>query len=218
MLIKAETTLALRCPDCGRLLLHNLSRFDFGREKTKEITCSCGSPQVVVSTKRNKSFWLEINCVICDSVHLYRLSAKELWSRDVVHLSCQETGLELGHIGARDKIKEYIKHHEEALEALVEEMGGQDYFDNAEVMLTVLAHVHTLAEEGNLKCACGKSRIELEIFPDRIELHCRHCGRMHVLPANAEQDALSLSEDEELELTQKAFTNTPWVRRKHDNQ
>lgn len=220
MLVKTETTVALRCPDCGRLVLHTLSRFELGGGRSREVSCSCGSPQVVVSSKGNRSYWLEVNCVICEAVHLYHLSTKEMWSHDVVHLSCQETGLELGHVGDRNKIKEYIKNHEEALEALVEEMGGQDYFVNAGVMLSVLTHVHTLAEEGNLNCTCQNNRIELEIFPDRIELHCRHCNRMHVLSAMTAQDGSDLRDDEALKLTHKARTKTktPRIHRKHDNK
>lgn len=220
MLIKTETTLALRCPDCGRSTLQTVSRFTFGCEKSREVLCSCGSLLLVVSTKNQKSYWLEINCVICESTHLYRLAPGELWSREVFHLSCQETGLELGCIGPYERVKAYLQTKEQALEILVEEMGGPNYFRDAEVMLSTLTYVHTLAEEGGLSCPCGENRIELEIFPDRVELHCRHCLRMFLLAAENEQDLDRLEARESIELRRQVFNEKKKKarRRKRDNQ
>jgi ribosomal protein S14 len=205
MLIKTETTLSLRCPDCGRPALQTVSRFTFGREGLREVLCSCGSLLLVVNSKSRKSYWLEINCVICEADHMYRLTPRELWSRDVVHLSCQETGLELGCIGPYERVRAYLQTKEQALEVLVEEMGGPDYFRNAEVMLSALTHVHTLAEEGSLSCPCGENCIEMEIFTDRVELHCRHCLRLYVLAAAAEQDLVGLERYSSIELTRRVF-------------
>lgn len=205
MLMKTETTLSLRCPDCGRSALQTVSRFTFGREESREVLCSCGSLLLVVNSKSRKSYWLEINCVICEADHVYRLTPRELWSRDVVYLSCQETGLELGCIGPYERVRAYLQTKEQALEVLVEEMGGPDYFRSAEVMLSTLTHVHTLAEEGGLSCPCGENCIEMEIFTDRVELHCRHCLRLYVLAAAAEQDLAGLETYSSIELARRVL-------------
>jgi|Deesub1362A_J573_1020465.scaffolds.fasta_scaffold00215_57 hypothetical protein len=230
MLIKTETTLALRCLDCGRSTLETVSRFGLSRGKSKEVLCSCGRLLLVIgsrrglaragrSTKNRKSYWLEINCVICEANHLYHLTPGELWTRSVVNLSCLETGLELGCIGPYEQVRACLQTREQALGVLVEEMGGPSYFRDAEIMLATLTHVHTLAEEGSLSCSCGKSRIELEIFPDRIELHCRHCLRMCILPAEGKQDLAQLEACESIELTGQVFNEKKRkaYRRKHDN-
>lgn len=223
MLIKTETTLALRCPDCGRSTMQTLSRFDLGRGKSKEILCSCGSQLFVGSTKNQKSYWLEVNCVICEATHLFRLTPRELWPHDVVYLFCQETGLELGCIGTYEQVRSYLQTDEQTLEILVEEMGGESYFRNAEVMLNTLTFVHTLAEEGRLVCPCGENRIELEIFPDRVELHCRHCLRMSRLAAETKQDMVKLEDYKSIELTRQVFSEKRRKARrpkhhKRDNQ
>ncbi|MBO8127918.1 MAG: hypothetical protein H0Z39_01795 [Peptococcaceae bacterium] len=220
MIINTVTTIALRCPECARLSLYPVSRFSFSNNKTQEIVCSCGTPQVVMVTRNKKSYWLEINCVVCESTHFYRLKAKELWSHNVIHLSCQETGLELGHIGPHQKVQAYLEKNEDALEALIEEMGGEEYFQSAEIMLSTLTHVHTLAEEGGLICPCGKNRIELEIFPERVELHCRHCKRMRLLAAKTQQDLERLHKMEKIELSRQVFGEDPVnnPRRRRDNK
>ncbi|MDI6907502.1 MAG: hypothetical protein QMC81_08460 [Thermoanaerobacterales bacterium] len=201
MVIDTETTVALRCPECGRLGLFTLDRFSFSREKTQEVLCGCGAALMIVTGKKHRSYWLEINCAICEATHLYRLSPRECWGPDVVHLSCQETDIEMGHVGPREKVKACLPSHEEALEALVAEMGGKDYFHNAEIMLAALTYVHTLAEEGNMSCACGENRIELEIHPDRVELHCRHCRRVYVIEAATDEDLVRLESAERIELS-----------------
>ncbi|MGQ9498074.1 MAG: hypothetical protein ACUVRC_01310 [Desulfotomaculales bacterium] len=211
MLVGTETTLALRCPDCGRLGLYTISRFDFCREKVKEIVCPCGAVALVMSTRNHKAYWLEIGCAVCEAMHLFRFSPHELFTPDVTHILCQESELELAHVGSRDRIEQYVKNRTEALEALVEEMGGSDYFSNAEVMLGTLTHVHVLAEEGNLVCPCGKSRIELEIFPDRLELHCRNCQRFRIFYAQTERDLDRLTRLNSIELTRQVLVG----RKKH---
>lgn len=220
MLVKTETTLALRCSDCGRSVVQTVSRFALGPERPCEVLCKCGSRLLVVTTKSRKSYWLEANCVVCESTHLYRLTASEFWSREAFYLSCQETGLELGCIGPYERVRNYLHTKEQALEILVEEMGGQNYFRNAEVMLGALTFVHTLAEEGSLYCPCRENRIELEIFPDRIELHCRHCLRMCLLAAETEQDMAKLEQCESLELKRQVFGEKKrrTHRRNHDNK
>lgn len=214
MLVRTETTIALRCPDCGRLGMHTISRFEFCRDRAREIACTCGGTLLVISTRNHKSYWLEIGCAVCEATHLFRLSPHELFTPDVIHLHCQETDLELAHVGPREKVKTYVRNRTEALEALVEEMGGSGYFTNADVMLSTLTYVHILAEEGNLVCPCGKNRIELEIFPDRVELHCRNCNRLRVFYAETERDLDRLTRLESIELTRQVLTGRPRNRRR----
>jgi len=220
VLVKTETTLALRCSDCGRSVARTVSRFALGPERPLEVLCKCQSRLLVVSTKSRKSYWLDANCVICESTHMYRLTASEFWSREVFYLSCQETGLELGCVGPYERVRNYLQSKEQALEILVEEMGGQSYFRNAEVMLIALTIAHTLAEEGRLYCPCKENRIELEIFPDHIELHCRHCLRTCLLAAETEGDMAKLEQCESLELRRQVFgeKKPKTHRRNHDNK
>ncbi len=136
----------------------------------------------------------------------------------MVNLSCQETGMELGCVGPYENIQSYLQTKEEALEILVEEMGGSNYFRDSEIMLEILTHVHALAEEGSLHCPCGEDRVELEIFPDRVELHCRHCSRMAILQSETEEDLSRLKSIAQVELTQQPFREKRKPRRhKRDN-
>lgn len=217
MLINTETTVGLRCPDCGKQGLYTLDRFSFCREKTQEILCSCGAVLMVVTSKRHRSYWMEVNCAVCESTHLYRFTPRELWGESVSHLFCQETDIELAHIGPREKVKECMPSPEEALELLIAEMGGPEYFRSAEIMLAALTYVHTLAEEGSLSCACGENRIELEIHPDRVELHCRHCRRVYVVNAATKEDLAQLESLERIELTRRAGTRNRGRARRRDN-
>ncbi|MEW5762453.1 MAG: hypothetical protein AB1776_04535 [Bacillota bacterium] len=217
MLVRTETTVALRCPDCGRLRLYPVSRFDFCREKVREITCPCGAVALVISTKNHKSYWLEIGCTVCETMHLFRLAPHQFFAQEVTPLVCQESELELAHLGPADRVRGYVENRNEALETLIEEMGGENYFANADIMLSTLAHVHALAEEGNLVCPCDRSRIEVEIFPDRLELHCRNCKRLRVFYAKTERDLDRVIRLETIELTRQALVGRK-KSRKRDKQ
>lgn len=207
MIVPTDTVIMLRCPDCGRLELFHLSRFGVSKRKPGRVICSCGVEKARVTTRDYAAYTLEVNCTVCDLQHTYQLSGKRLWSQEVTPLLCLETGLELGSIGPRDKVRAAIPSYQEELEELIEELGGPGYFINPDVMYEVLNYVQEMADEGGVFCPCGKNKIELEVLPDRLELRCKHCERLKVIYAETEEDYLRLQELPAIELSRRGFSN-----------
>lgn len=205
MVVSTETLLAMRCPECGKLEFHNISRFGFRNAKNKEISCACGALKLTISTKNRKDYWLQIPCVVCEAKHLRSLPGKQLWSGEVVYLYCQETGLELGYIGPEDRVKELAPSFDEDIETLAGEPGGDEYFHNSEVMYEVLNRLHDIAESSALYCQCGNQRIEVDIFPDRLELHCKDCDSVNIIYAETDDDLRVIQQVETIELTRSGF-------------
>lgn len=206
MPVMTEKVLAMRCPQCGRLEYHRLHRFAIARDESLDVKCSCGAVKFVINTKNLSDYRLKVTCVYCDGYHHHCLSGKKIWSsKDVVDLFCFDTGLELGHIGREDAVRKMVSGREKELEALVNEFGRDDYFHNSLIMYEVLRRLQHIAEKGTLYCQCGNHQIGVDIFPDRLELHCGKCDSVNIIYAETDDDLQVIQQVEEIELAQNGF-------------
>lgn len=204
MLITTSTVLAMRCSECGKLQFHKLSLFYFSGCRTLEIKCSCGATLSSITKKRG-SYRLQLSCVICEHKHQYQISGSKMWSAQLFNLYCPETGLELGHIGPEEKVEQAVLNSDSDLELLLEQFDGDDYFNNSSIMYQVINRLHDIAEKNGLYCQCGNNYIELEIFPDRVELKCKQCGSVNIIYAETEEDLNVIQGIECIELARHGF-------------
>jgi hypothetical protein len=200
MIVTTTTALALRCPNCGKIQYRALSLFSFSAQKKVHLACECGQSLLMVSAKDQKTFYLQMDCLMCESKHLYHYSLKELWSSQIINLCCEETGLDVGFIGPREEVKKCIANQERSLKDMAEDLGFSDYFNNPEVMYEILDCLHKIAESGNLTCQCGNLQIEVEIFAERIELRCSSCGAVGVIEAETTEDMEAIKNTLEITL------------------
>ncbi len=205
MIVSTNVVLAIRCPECGKMEFHDFNRFMFSRRKTVHINCSCGATKLTVSTKNYRSYRLQFPCVVCDIKHMREISGKLLWSGEVVCLSCRDTDLQLGHIGPEWKLKEIALDYEHELEEIIDEFSCDSYFHNSEIMYEVLNCLHDIAEQGALYCRCGNHKIEVDIFPDRLELQCKNCDSVNIIYAETEEDLKVIQQVESIELERHGF-------------
>ncbi len=202
MLISTDVLLSMRCPECGRLEYHSLSRFAFSSSKLVKIKCACGYVKVTINAKKRCNYyWMQLPCIICETKHLVRVPVAEVWSKDVTTIYCDETGMELACIGSAEKIKGSSNAREE-IEALVGNFWGDDYFNNSQVMYDILHHLHDVAEKGMLYCRCGNRQISVDVFPDRLELFCDNCETINTIFTKSNKDLEIISHVERIELTQ----------------
>jgi hypothetical protein len=205
MLITTNAIMAMRCPDCGKMEYHDFSRFAIYKSRTVNIKCSCGAVKLIINTKNNSFYWLQIPCLVCETKHFIEISGKSLWSGDITRLSCQDTELELGYIGPESKVRQIISDQEQELEALVDEINCDGYFHNSNIMYEVLNCLHEIAEQGELYCQCGNYKIEVELFPDCLELHCKNCDSINIIYAETEEDLNVIRQVESIELARHGF-------------
>jgi Zn finger protein HypA/HybF involved in hydrogenase expression len=203
MLITTDAVLAMRCPDCGRIDVHNFSRFAFPKGKAISISCSCGA--VKLEVVKNRSVYLfKLPCMVCETVHLHEISGKALWSGEVTRLSCRETNLVVGNIGPVSKIGEMMISHEQQLKTFFDDLGCGSYFHNARIMFEALNRLHDIVEAGELYCQCGNHKIEVDIFPDRLELHCKNCDSINIVYAETD-DLNVIRQVDSIELARHGF-------------
>lgn len=205
MIIATEFAVAMRCPSCGKLDFHSVSRFSFAGKNNHRILCDCGSSKLIIGTKNKNQYWFQIPCVLCETNHLVYYKAKQLWSSEATFFYCNDTNIELGFFGPEDKVRAVAENYEHNLESLVDELGYDDYFSNPEIMFEILNSLHDIAEEGFLYCDCGSYQIEIDILPDRIELQCKDCKTVSVVYAENEEDLDKIKSIKKIELVKNGF-------------
>ncbi len=198
MIISATSTMALRCSHCGRLSFQPLTLFSFSRGDTRRIYCDCGLPLLSISTRDRRKFWLKVDCALCEAKHILQLSRQRLWSAKILEITCEDTGLEIGYIGPQEEVRQALQHHNRSLAEMAREIGCNDYFENPEVMYSVLQRVYELAENGELFCLCGNENIEMEIFPGHLELRCDTCKVKTSISAQIPEDAQKIQDTDQI--------------------
>ena len=214
MIVSTRTTVALRCVECGKLDFHDLSLFSFARTKALKFPCACGRHKFTVGAKGNR-FWLQFSCPLCESTHFLYFPRAEFWDPEVKDITCSETGADVGFFGLDKDVREFAQaDNRRALEAAAEEL-GDDYFISPEVMYETLNRVHDLAEEGELSCLCGNFNVEIDILPDRLELHCPQCGRWRLVRAENEEDLAAMAHFRPDEAGEGGWQERPSYHRSH---
>lgn len=205
MPVSTVTVLGMRCPECGRMEFHKISRFAVAKDSTYRVFCSCGAFKMSLQAKKHARYSVTVSCVFCGSSHTRDFSGSHLWSGSVIELFCTDTGLDLAHIGSAERVRRAASERVEGLDDLISEFGGDGYFHNSTVMNEVLRCLHGIADRGMLYCQCGDHQIGVEIFPDRLELHCKNCGSINIIYAETDEDLNVIRQVDEIELARNGF-------------
>jgi len=205
MVISTYTTVALRCPVCGKMDYYALSRFSMSGMERVSINCECGANLLTMGRNKGKTYWLQVECSMCEDTHFYAYNYKELWSNNLLTLVCGETGVEIGFLGSREQVRKNVQNMDKSVQEMAEELGYGEYFNNPEIMYKVLEHLHSIADEGKLYCSCGNQNLDVEVYPDRMELHCNDCEASGIVFAESFKDWETIRHMEEIVLNEGIF-------------
>jgi hypothetical protein len=171
----------MQCSKCGEIEFKALSIFAFSGKGRENLYCRCGEPLFSIASRDRKHFNLSYQCAFCGHVHYVRLSRGAVWGKSAIPLICPEVEASAGFIGPKQKVTQAWKEREKSISELAAELGYEEEFENPEVMVRLLDHLHRLAKDGALGCKCGNRHLSFELLPDRIELYCEDCEAVGVI-------------------------------------
>ncbi|OCL25672.1 hypothetical protein U472_15185 [Orenia metallireducens] len=200
MLLQCNATLAWRCPLCGELELNQISIFDFSGKNRLEIKCGCGYTKLVFGKSSSKKYWLEYACVVCESTHRVSFTQGQFWVNRVKKIKCLDNGAELGYLGPYEDVKRLADQEEEYLRLMIDKLEFEDYFNNPEIMLSVLNELHDIAEANGLVCQCGSSDIDIDMLPREIRLTCNRCHGVTRISAETKEDLAFLRKIKQIKI------------------
>ena len=187
MVIRTEATLALYCPHCGKLHMHDFNRFNQLSSIRRQLVCSCGNLQAVISGMNRRQYLLDIPCVLCNSSHKIHLDSRRFWHAQAEKLYCAEENVEIGLYGDHKVIEETFAAYKNEFAQICEDDLDGESVDNLHVMFEIFNRVHDLAEQGHIDCGCGIPLIDTQLYPAAIDLTCRQCGGRRIIPASTEE-------------------------------
>lgn len=204
MLINTSIAVAIRCDTCGRLKVHTISLFDFVSNQKMKLACECHHTNAIINTQDRKTFWIEIPCFACQDTHVFTYSMKQFFKSNIIS-RCIETGMEIGYIGKHKDVQKLLSEQERNSYKTIDELGFYDYFDNSDVVMQSISKIRELELNDKVFCDCGYGDIEINLFPDRIELNCLNCNSIQMIYAENEEDLKNLANKESIILNQHSF-------------
>jgi hypothetical protein len=184
---------------------HQIDIFDVNEGKMLKKLCSCHKSSFSMCRDRMKSYILDVPCIACGEIHVYRLRGKKLWSNGINCIVCDKTNTEIAYIGQPMMVRNRITNFDNEVDILIEKLGYNDYFSNVRVMLEVLNRIHDLAEKKRLICECGSQDAELTLLPDGIKVSCKHCSTYRIVFARSNQDLLNFAVTRDLIIYNEAI-------------
>jgi phage FluMu protein Com len=197
MLINGCKTLIIRCKLCGRLGKYDLNLFNLAGGRKIEYKCECGDTNISIQ-RINNIFKARINCFNCGNEHFIDLDLNEMLKEDNMFYCIY--GGELFFIGSKEKANQILLKSQNSLDESESPIYANEYFNNIKVFSEALKQLYLLSSKGKVNCDCGKSDIQMQLFPDRLELKCNNCKSVKIIFAETEEDLSILMKKDKISL------------------
>ena len=197
MILKSkETTIAYRCPACGKFIFGMVGIFTLSGDLIK-LKCDCGGSELTVAYTNDEKLRITVPCLFCPNPHNYVLSKDAFFDREILALNCTYSGLDVSFIGKTDNVTEAVRQSDEHLCNLLEEagfdgiesfvrgagkIGGEDNVDEdyrldyAQIEDVVRFMLAELKDEGAIRCDCEDGADpDFEFKGDSVVIFCKKC-------------------------------------------
>mgnify|MGYP000860399246 CR=1 FL=1 len=195
MLLSGERTMAIYCPACEQVQFHQFSLFELS-SSPQAFYCACGFTQAHI-TKHNRRYEISLITAAGDRVRLL-FPFREIWSASLLTLYSPDEGEILGFFGDAE-------HVEEAVADFDSDLLEPDDFSAPEVMTKILAYLQKLAVSHKIGCTCNNPAVGIDVYPDKVELVCSHCGSAILMSAVSEEDVNRLLSLPELKMKPASY-------------
>ena len=218
MVLNPKTTsVAYRCPSCGYIVRGIAGAFGLGTQDMLRLRCSCGAKtEMTIIGSADKRIRLAVPCLLCNSNHHYTLSDALFYSKDIFHLSCPYTDIDVGFFGrSEEKLSAAVEKSTEELTALYEELMGKGatlieedseeetaapddeeapFIPDPQIYDIVRFLVKELEADGHVHCPCDGGTYEVELTEEGVRIFCPSCHAEYLFVTNsvaAAQDFLN---------------------------
>lgn len=210
-----ETAVSFRCPSCGSWVTGITGLFSLTADMLR-LKCPCGGGEMDIVYTKDKKVRLNVPCFVCPKPHSYTLSPNVFFSRELFSLSCPYSGVDLCYTGDENEVKTASEEADEALHALFEKAGCENYFEekragekeneeifsDPQILEIVNFVIRDLDEAGEIKCRCESDEglYTVEVTSDGVRVKCENCGASKLIPVTSTITAQAFLNCDRLEL------------------
>ncbi len=229
MLLNSKTTtIAYRCPCCGKFILGVVGVFTLSGDLIK-LKCDCGGSELIIEYISDNRVKIKAPCLFCPSPHTFCLPLDSMFERDILALTCNYSNLDVCFIGDKDSVLEAAKEADNELLNLLDEAGFDDLesfligrngvsdnsednvsldyrLDYAQIEEVVHFMLTELADEGAIRCGCKEgdtAAYDFEFKGDSVRIFCHSCGHEKHIPMSSTLAANAFLHIDELVLENK---------------
>ena len=216
-----ETTVAYRCPKCGKMVFSVVGVFSLSGDMFK-LKCGCGESELIIQYTSDRKIRLTVPCIVCSGNHSYVISSKTFFDEDVFRFSCAYSGVDICLVGEQEAV---IKASEQAdvdflnllksagvpdLDSFIAAKEEDDEYHSgkcADPEMQSIVHfmLCELEDEENITCKCGHhGHYEFKFVGsnlDNVLIWCTECSSSVSIPLTDTVAANAFLHIDELKLT-----------------
>ena len=188
ILTPKETTIAYRCPACGKSVVSVTGVFALTGDMIK-LKCGCGESELLIKNEGEDKVRLIVPCLFCPNPHQYVISKSLLMNREIFAFPCNYSGIDIGFSGSKGAVLKAVEESDKRLAELIddtelaeiyEQNRGEEenLYNDEHVRDMILFVLGDLCEEGKIECDCkdgGDFLVDNEI--GKVRIMCKKCGK-----------------------------------------
>lgn len=192
-----QTTVAYRCPVCGKGVVSAVGIFSLGGDMLK-LKCECGGSELTVVPTSDGKVRLTVPCLVCPKPHNFLVNNKVFFGKELFMLQCPYTDVNICFLGESGQVCRELERTElELLDMLGEEnlsrlcgMHGREKEEAPDPMILDIVNfmIKDMLETGDIHCRCegGICRdCDAELLDGGIKVTCRDCGAKTFIPTDS---------------------------------
>jgi hypothetical protein len=119
MLFDTNIGASVRCNNCGKLIMNEISLFNLSRSGLYEVKCSCDKVVMTIKSSNCKNFRIYIPCIVCEKDHLFMFDSRHALTEKVKILSCPASQMDIAFVGNKALVEDLARKHEKDLQELI---------------------------------------------------------------------------------------------------
>ena len=191
-----ETTVAYRCPKCGKMVFSVVGVFTLSGDMFK-LKCGCGESELVIRYTSDRKIRLTVPCIVCSNPHSYTISSKAFFDENVFRFSCPYSSVDICLAGESEAVIEAAKEEDD-------EYHSGKYAD-PEMQSLIHFMLCELEDEESITCKCGHhGHYEFKFVGDKLDnvlIWCTECGASVSIPITDTIAANAFLHIDKLQLT-----------------
>ena len=126
ILTSKDTTIAYRCPNCGKNVVGMVGLFSLSGDMIK-LKCACGKSELIITRTSDGKLRLSVPCLLCPNPHNYVIGTNVFFDKGVFTLDCTYSDISICFIGTQEEVSKALRESDEELGRLMDECGLDDY-------------------------------------------------------------------------------------------
>lgn len=206
-----ETTLAYRCPACGKAVISVTGVFALSGDMIK-LKCECGGSELVIKNIGENKVRLTVPCTFSSKPHQFTVSKKILLEREIFTFPCSFSGIDECFSGSKGAVLKAVEESDKELSSVIDDTElsgifdrnseGESEYNDEHIRDAILFVLGELCEDKKINCRCkrGEGDFLVENSVGKVKISCKKCGFSREFFCVENVDTMALLDADSLDL------------------